>query len=96
MSETRIKAIPLECVAAEFGEGDNQGLVAFWVKMSDPRLCKVDADLITASFELHAALEDVQWSNGGFCPQCCNGSLLGHQPKCLIGTALAHARGESA
>jgi len=37
-----------ECVAAEFGEKDteNEGLVAFWVRMPEPRLCKADAGLI--------------------------------------------------
>jgi hypothetical protein len=41
--------------------------------------------------EMHAALMDVQWSNGGFCPQCAQGPVKGHQPKCLIGVALKKA-----
>jgi len=42
---------PWECVAAEFGEKgtDNEGLVAFWVRMPEPRLCKADADVIGAA-----------------------------------------------
>jgi len=35
----------------DFGEKgtDNEGLVAFWVRMPEPRLCKADADVIGAA-----------------------------------------------
>jgi hypothetical protein len=52
MNQRRLKITqgPVECVAAEFGEGENKGLVALWVKMAEPHLSKADADLVTEAF----------------------------------------------
>lgn len=44
--------------------------------------------------ELLEALKEVQWSNGGMCPQCAFGPKRGHQDRCVIGCAIAKAEGQ--
>lgn len=53
-----------------------------------------DAVMAAAAPELLQALKDTEWSNGGFCPQCDRGPKKGHQPKCLVGNAIAKAEGK--
>jgi hypothetical protein len=52
---------------------------------------EANAYLISAAPDMYAALVDVQWANGGLCPQCARVQWKGHQPKCLIGVALKKA-----
>ena len=73
-----------ECVASEFGEDENEGLVAFWVRMEKPTLCFAHADLISAAPTLYLALNDV------------HDFLRSHgYDTTLVKSALAKARGEA-
>lgn len=60
MNTAKHTPVRLKCVAAEFGEHgtDNEGLVAFWVRMEEPRLCKADANLIGGAWDLLENLKD--------------------------------------
>jgi hypothetical protein len=86
---------PWECVAAEFGEGENEGLVAFWVRMPEPCLCKADANLIAAAPDMREALTKLQWYDDGWCLVCGHSPKEGHQRDCFIGAAIAKADGDA-
>ena len=57
------------------------------------RLSEANAHLIAAAPEMYEALKDVEWSHHGECPQCGRSQSLGHQPRCILGNALAKAEG---
>jgi len=71
--------------------GDDGSPIADVLQWSHPLQQKANASLIASAPNMYAALVDVQWANGGFCPQCAQGPKKGRQPKCLIGVALAKA-----
>jgi hypothetical protein len=43
------------------------------------------------AYYLHRALKDVEFSDGGVCPQCGSRS---HHPECILGNALKKAEGK--
>ena len=47
-----------KCIAMEFGDKDNAGLVAFWMQMSAPYISKANADLASAAPDLLEALKE--------------------------------------
>ena len=55
---------------------------------------RANARLIMASPELLAALQAVEWSDLGRCPQCAGRGI--HQPACIVGSAIAKASGKCA
>jgi hypothetical protein len=84
-----------KCVAAEFGEGKNAGLVALWMRMDNPSISKADANLVEAAQDMYAALKDAEWANNGACPQCgMSYRNQEHQPKCILANAIAKADGQ--
>jgi hypothetical protein len=48
-----------------------------------------NAILWAAAPELLDALKEVQWCEGGYCPQCARELNEGHQEKCFVGNAIA-------
>lgn len=66
---------------AEIGHSDNEHEMC--------PLCRAVAD----RDELLKALKEVQWSDGGRCPQCGRFPETKHQPRCVVGNAIAHAEG---
>jgi hypothetical protein len=69
---------------------------AYWCECGKHRssTCHYTASerkLVSVNKSLVVALKEVQWSDGGFCPQCAQGWVKGHRPKCVVGLALKDA-----
>jgi hypothetical protein len=62
--------------------------------VEDIEEARANARLMMASPELLAALQAVEWSDLGRCPQCAGRGI--HQPACIVGSALAKAAGKCA
>ena len=64
LTYTRLRAERYEmaqswkCIAMEFGDKENAGLVAFWMQMSEPCICKQYAALAESAPDLLEALKD--------------------------------------
>jgi hypothetical protein len=54
---------------------------------------KSNARLIAAAPDMLAALKSMQWSDGGWYPECHSARHESHTGKCSVGNAIAAAEG---
>ena len=77
--------------------GDLESSICELKPTGDVETQRATARLIASAPQLYEALESVQWISGNkfdYCPLCFSSTDNGHTKDCIIGQALAKARGE--